>query len=378
MDLLFASDVLEPAIGGAERSMLEWAHGLRTRGHGVRTVSLRASRRPSEDGYWRWRAEQRREIGELVADAVAARRPSVVAAQLHGAPAALAVAARNGIPTVLVVPSYEALCKLAFAPGSDCPGQGDCVSCPAAARLAPGERAALAAGRAEHDAALLAARAIVVPSRAMAVVVQRWTGRDATVVWPVGPELPAPATASPDGSVVCAAASWSAHKGAALLPALIATIRGADERGRRRERPVRVTAPGLDQDQCAGIRAAGGALIAAAPVAELLTGASLVLIPSQWEEPFGRIAWEAGARAVPVLASDAGGLRECVPSAQLVAPRDEPSAWAAAIERVLGDHGAWTAASVAGRRHAATLLAAAPLRRLETMLEMLSTNQRRG
>jgi glycosyltransferase involved in cell wall biosynthesis len=365
MDILFASEALLPAVGGAERTMLEWADGLRRRGHTVRTVCLAPAPRPAPERYWRWRSRQREQLGSLAAAAIAERAPEVVVAQLHGAPTALAAATRAGIPGVLAIPSYEALCKVAFVPGSDCPPDGDCVSCPAAARLAPAERAALAAGRSAHDATLSTVQALVTPSAAMARTVRQWTGREATVVWPVGPELPAWAETSPHGRVVCAAARWSAHKGAALLPALVAAARTTRHHGAR---VVHVTEAGLGANEREAIGARGGTLIATAPIGELVAGASLVLVPSQWEEPFGRIAWEALARGVPVLASDAGGLAECVPAAMRVSRRDRPPAWASAIDRLLCDPDAWRSAAAAARPHAATLLKPPPLDRLEQLL----------
>ncbi|MCW3066381.1 MAG: hypothetical protein JWN32_3553, partial [Solirubrobacterales bacterium] len=90
MDVLFASEVLVPAVGAAERTMLEWAEGLRGRGHDVETVYLPPEPRPTLERYWRWRAQQRSELGGLVTKAVERRPPDVVVAQLHGAPAALA------------------------------------------------------------------------------------------------------------------------------------------------------------------------------------------------------------------------------------------------------------------------------------------------
>jgi hypothetical protein len=350
MDVLFASEVLVPAVGGAERTMLEWAHGLRERGHTVRTVCLPVGPRPSAERYWRGRAEQRAEIGSLVAAAVAERRPDVVVAQLHGAPAALAAGALAGVPGVLVVPSYESLCKLAFAPGSSCAGHDDCLSCPCARRLLSAERAALAASRVAHDTALANASAVIAPSGAVAAAIGRWSGREANVVWPVGPELPAPADTSPDGAVICAAAVWSDHKG-------------------NDERAVHVTEQGLQVADRERIGAAGGTLVPRASIDELLAGASLVLVPSQWDEPYGRIAWEALARGVPTLASDAGGLADCVPAAQRVAPRDDLRAWSAAIQGLLSSRDAWSAAGASGRRHAAAMLLPAPLQRLETVLE---------
>lgn len=354
-----------PEAGGAERTMLEWDQGLRERGHTVRTVSLPPVPRPGPERYWRWRTERREELGGLVAAAITARAPDVVVAQSHGAPAALAAAARAGVPGVLVVPSYEALCKLAFLPGSDCPPDGDCVKCPAAARLAAGERAALAASREAHSAVLSKAAALVAPSLAMAHSVRQWTGRQAAVVWPVGPELPTLARASREGPVVCAAVDWSAHKGAALLPALVAAGRAVERPGAR---AVHVTDAGLGDGERAAISACGGTLVPTAPIDELLAGASLVLVPSQWEEPFGRIAWEALARGVPVLASDAGGLTECVPAELRVAPRESEAAWEAAIDRLLGDPAAWASAAAAAPAHAAKLLDPPPLDRLEQLL----------
>jgi glycosyltransferase involved in cell wall biosynthesis len=362
MNALFALSAPLSAIGGAQQTMLEWAHGLRARGHVVQTVSLPGEQRPGPDLYWRWRARQRAELGRLVEIALGAQRPDVVVAQLHGAPAALAAATRSQLPGVLVLPSYESLCKLAFGPGSDCPPDGDCLSCPAASRLVPAEREALAAGRSEHDASLAAAAALVAPSTTIATAARRRARREPAVVRPVGPELPMRTLASPCGPVVCAAARWGPHKGVALLPALAKASRAAGAPA------VRVTDAGLTGHEIRAIGAAGGTLIPTSPIDELLAGASLVLVPSQWNEPFGRIAWEALARGIPVLCSDAGGLAEFVPAELRVAPRDDGAAWAAAISRLLGDSAAWTAAAAAARPAAAKLLDPQPLEQLEQLL----------
>lgn len=58
----------------------------------------------------------------------------------------------------------------------------------------------------------------------------------------------------------------------------------------------------------------------------------LVLVPSLWEEPFGRIAVEAAAHARPVIARDVGGLSEAVGTAGvLLAPSAGGDAWCRAI-----------------------------------------------
>src|SRR5918999_1546488 len=45
-------------------------------------------------------------------------------------------------------------------------------------------------------------------------------------------------------------------------------------------------------------------------IAELMGNARFLVCPSEWYEPFGRVAIEAFARGTPVLASDIGGLAE--------------------------------------------------------------------
>ncbi len=67
-------------------------------------------------------------------------------------------------------------------------------------------------------------------------------------------------------------------------------------------------------------------------------GARALLVPSQWEEGFGRVAVEANAYGVPVLASDIGGLPEAVgQGGWLIDPQAEPGVWAAALEEMLHD-----------------------------------------
>ena len=61
----------------------------------------------------------------------------------------------------------------------------------------------------------------------------------------------------------------------------------------------------------------------------------LLAVPSEWEEPFGRVSVEAQACGVPVLVSDVGGLPETLApglSGELVPPgRAEP--WRTALVR---------------------------------------------
>ncbi|HEX7300579.1 MAG TPA: glycosyltransferase family 4 protein [Solirubrobacteraceae bacterium] len=76
---------------------------------------------------------------------------------------------------------------------------------------------------------------------------------------------------------------------------------------------------------------------ARADVPDLLAATDIALMPS-WEEPFGRVAIEAMAMRVPVLATDRGGPREILAGGggMLLAPR-QPELWAAAITELLDD-----------------------------------------
>jgi len=73
-------------------------------------------------------------------------------------------------------------------------------------------------------------------------------------------------------------------------------------------------------------------------LADRVRRATLVLVPSH-SETFGLVALEAAASGVPVLARAAGGLREAVRDGEsgVLLETDDPSMWAAAIERLLGD-----------------------------------------
>ncbi len=76
-----------------------------------------------------------------------------------------------------------------------------------------------------------------------------------------------------------------------------------------------------------------------------------VIIPSQWEEPFGRIAVEAMYNRIPVIASRTGGLVESVGDGGiLIDALSDADHWAEAIER-LDDPKERRRIIEAGKRH---------------------------
>lgn len=64
----------------------------------------------------------------------------------------------------------------------------------------------------------------------------------------------------------------------------------------------------------------------------------ILIVPSQIEEAFGRVALEAQASGIPVVARAIGGLPETVGTGGVLLPRDDsPSRWAEVIERLFMD-----------------------------------------
>jgi glycosyltransferase involved in cell wall biosynthesis len=67
-----------------------------------------------------------------------------------------------------------------------------------------------------------------------------------------------------------------------------------------------------------------------------LHAADVVVLPAQWEEPFGRVVIEAMATGRPAVASHSGGLPEILTGefARYLFPRTDPSALAACLDSV--------------------------------------------
>lgn len=88
------------------------------------------------------------------------------------------------------------------------------------------------------------------------------------------------------------------------------------------------------------VRFAGA--IAPDRVPELVNEASIVVVPSRWDEPFGLVALEAALMARPVVASRVGGLAEVVEDGRtgFLVDHDDVNGFAEAILRLLTDRAA--------------------------------------
>ena len=103
----------------------------------------------------------------------------------------------------------------------------------------------------------------------------------------------------------------------------------------------------------AGSRVRWAGPVAAAAVADHLAAARAVVVPSVWDEPFGRVAAEAMAYGRPVITTGRGGLTEVVGDASGWITGTDPAALASAIDEAADDDDLVAARGAAGRaRHA--------------------------
>ena len=89
-------------------------------------------------------------------------------------------------------------------------------------------------------------------------------------------------------------------------------------------------------------------------VPSLLNRATVVLVPSRWQEAFGLVALQAAQMARPVVATDVGGLPEVVldGSTGLIVPPESPAAIAEAVSALLEDPARARALGLAARARA--------------------------
>lgn len=86
---------------------------------------------------------------------------------------------------------------------------------------------------------------------------------------------------------------------------------------------------------------------------EVYLRTALLLVPSQGEEAFARVALEAHISGIPVIGRDIGGIGEVLRDSGTLLPQDASAdAWAEAIERLLSDPSLYAARSAAASANA--------------------------
>jgi glycosyltransferase involved in cell wall biosynthesis len=98
----------------------------------------------------------------------------------------------------------------------------------------------------------------------------------------------------------------------------------------------------------------------------------ILLMPSKWEEAWGRVASEAHCSGIPVVGSRRGGLPEAIGEGGMVLDYDAPTAeWVGNVKRLWNDTGEYERLSSAARRFSQRP-ELDPQRQFSTFLDVLS------
>ena len=322
------------ATGGEERAVADLAALLARRGHEVEVLE-----RSSRD-LGRGRAAVGLLAGGLepaeVAGLVRRRGVRIVHAHnLHPSFGwrALAAAREAGARTLLHLHNYRLFCAIgvAYRDGAPCfrcrrdhTGPGLRLRC----RGSLPEAAVYAVGLRRQQPRLFAhVDQFVAVSDALAARL-RDLGLPASLTATLPNFMPTSEVATEsragDGEFALAAGRLTEEKG---FDTAIAAARGAGV-------PLVIAGAGPDEPRLRNLAAGADVRFAGrlAPVelARLRRRAGVVLAPSRWEEPCPYSVLEGLAAAVPVLASDRGGLPELVGDESTL-PATDPAAWAAAL-----------------------------------------------
>jgi glycosyltransferase involved in cell wall biosynthesis len=345
--------------GGADRHVLDLAKLLRERGHAVRFLSLTDGGRPelgafvpptvTHDSRDRLRASEqltvatralwnrtaaaamRRLISEFVPDVVQAHKlyPQLSVAPVH-------VAHEAGIPVIQWAHDYE---FVAANPEDDHGGRVDRIESALAYRIL--NSATFAVRRFVH---LPRVTRWLVASRFVAsVYAEHNINCDVLKLFQLGAETAPPRYESRSGVVF--SGRLTETKGvrdvvemARHVPKLEITVAGKGAL----QQYVEEAAQSLPNLRYEG-------LVDQATARRLVESARVVLVPSRWAEPAGRVALEAMAAGTPVVAFPNGGLKEYVSDSGggLLVTQD-PEALAAASMRICCDPDLWRTLSSRG------------------------------
>ena len=106
---------------------------------------------------------------------------------------------------------------------------------------------------------------------------------------------------------------------------------------------------------------------------DIYHSSDVVVVPSQWDEPFGLILIEAGAAGRPVVATRVGGIPEVVVDGEtgFLVERDDAQALIARIQTLVDDAGLRQRMGVAARARVESEFTERPVRELEQLYSSL-------
>ena len=370
MNIVFALDNYDHGSGGAEMSAQAIARQLAARGHGLHVLQSGSDERSYDDGPVRVHTRRLPSRGFLRDRDRHTRRTNrawrpLLDAFLDAQPADLIFthgrllistvdAARDrGVPAVVFIRGYHMFCPNRFLDRDalrEC--DRECTRClPWRYRL---KQRTVRRTLELYERALRAASLLMANSRYMQAVVRRFLGLPADVVYPAVRATDYAADLAGRDSVLFV--KPQRVKGlpifldvAARMPDTHFLVAG------KARRQVRARVRRLGNVECLGWL---GDMRAAYSRARILLG------PSIWPEPFGRVFVEAGANGIPSVASARGGIPEAVGEGGiLVEDIFDAERWVDAIQR-LGDPALYASLSDKARRHAACFTPEATIEQL--------------
>jgi glycosyltransferase involved in cell wall biosynthesis len=378
--ILSLTEHLVPTKGGAEISLLNILHHLSAR-HDVRAhctgqrdvqtteggipVHVHGLDRPlnrvlrATRMHWIDLSSRDNAFARLALWAVNDLKPDLVLTQLNFTGGAVSAAGEAGVPSVVFLRSPEFICPMGLTtrPSTEC--TGDWKEClPFGARI---QYRWLAGWMAGVQSAILAADLVVANSQWMADLAHRHLGIEAHVIHP------------PVDADEVRPSGWK--------PSYVLYMGQLSHKGLDTFLNVAHALPDHRFVVCGKQDAAGLRLIEEVTNVEYwgwtlrkraYAGARLVLVPSTWEEPFGRVPVEAGTLGIPSIATGTGGLPEAVGEGGILLPDARDSdAWVEATRRLLEDEEEWSRLSVAAREHARAFEPGKVLADLDRLLDPL-------
>ncbi|MBN1257625.1 MAG: glycosyltransferase family 4 protein [Planctomycetes bacterium] len=363
MKILYCLDKYLDSAGGADRAARGLAAALTEAGHEVRvvqagkqageelfedvrvrTVPLPASKlfRDSDWRMVRWNGLWY----PVICDEINAFRPGLLITQNMLAPASVSAARSAGVKSAVFFHAYRGITPTLFRNADALAAEPiSFMNAPLRSKLKwPIVKCSLNL----YEKAYRASDLVIANSDYTAKVIKRFFAREAKVLYPITDiTLPPPHTPQVNGPILFV--KPQSIKGAQVLLATVAklpekqfvVVGKASERMRKKL----IRMPNIEyHGWCSNMD-------------EMYQQASLLLVPSQWPEPFGRVIVEAACYGVPCVASDAGAIPEAAGKGGiLVQPPDAPGVtWAYAITMALStEH--YTTLSLAARAHAEALL----------------------
>ena len=360
LNVLFSLDNYDHGSGGAEASAQGLARYLAQRGHRVDVLQRGESETAYDDGpvrvytrplpaggplesrqrraaewsrIWRERLDQR--LRERGADLI------VTHAQL--VPASVDAARAHDIPVAAFVRAYRPFCPMQFKnrdPLREC--TGGCLEC-----LPWYRRVRAAALRRELEVqqrALKGATAVFANSRYVQDVIRKFLGIDAEVVYPAVDLSGAEEARREEQGDAVLFVKPQLVKGFPIF--LEVARRMPDTRfrvaGKASARVQRRLGALANVEMLGWVRNMDRAY----------ARARVLMGPSIWPEPFGRVFVEAAAHGVPAVASARGGIPEAVGDGGiLVDDIFAAERWVAALHEI-SEPAAWAGYSANGREHA--------------------------